>query len=106
MVSIMLAGFIYPTTVCLGIASIQKQSHRGHSPMLETSGTDIFCNAVVCKFKRSAVSSLSCAWVSMGLEAAILYRLNMDLSTANLYKKWEEENPPTVMCEREDYATK
>lgn len=42
----------------------------------------------------------------MGLEAAILYRLNMDLSTANLYKKWEEENPPTVMCEREDYATK
>lgn len=37
----------------------------------------------MCKFKRSAVSSLSCAWVSMGLEAAILYRLNMDLSTSS-----------------------
>lgn len=42
----------------------------------------------------------------MGLEAAILYRLYIGMSTANLYKKWEEENPPTVMHEREDYATK
>lgn len=66
----------------------------------------MFCNAVVCKFKRSAVSSLSCAGVSMGLEAAILYRLYIDMSTANLHKKWEEENPPSVMREREDYATK
>lgn len=41
-----------------------------------------------------------------GLEA-VLYRVSIDISTANLYMKWEEESPLTVIHEnREGYAIK